>query len=165
MIKVLFAAGSALALAGCMHMSRSAVVTPVAAADAAQLKVTEIRLDVAEGVKVTPAFDGIFREHVQAKLDACATGQRPVRLEARVDRLDKSNAVLTAVVAGANVLRGSARLVDVATGQTVADYTVGQTIVGGRFAVVVMAEAEEQLSDSFGEELCKQLFSAAGASK
>ncbi len=68
--------------------------------------------------------------------------------------------MLTAVVAGANVLRGTAKLVDVSTGQTVADYNVGQTVVGGRFAVVVMAEAEEQLSDGFGEELCKQAFPA-----
>ena len=157
MIKVFLLAGCALALAGCMHMSRSATVTALPAGDAAQLKVAEIKVTVGDGVKVTPQFPDIFRQHVQAKLDACAAGQRPVRLEAQVDRLDKSNAVLTAVVAGANVLRGSAKLVDVATGQTVADYTVGQTVVGGRFAVVVMAEAEEQLSDGFGDELCKQM--------
>jgi len=158
MMKVLLAAGCALALSGCMHMSRSATVTALPTGDAAQLKVTEIKLAVGDRVKVTPQFQDIFRQHVQAKLDACAPGQRPVRLEAKIDRLDKSNAVLTAVVAGANVLRGSAKLVDVATGKTVADYTVGQTVVGSRFAVVVMAEAEEELSDGFGEELCKQIF-------
>ena len=158
MNKVLLAAGCSLALAGCMHMSRSATVTALPAGDAAQLKVTEIKLAVGEGVKVSPKFEHTFRQHVQAKLDACATGQRAVRLEAQVDRLDKANPVLTAVVAGANVLRGSAKLVDVASGQTLADYTVGQTVVGGRVAVVVMAEAEEQLSDGFGDELCKQIF-------
>ena len=161
MIKILLAAGCALALAGCMSLSRSATVTALPTGDAPQLKVTEIRLAVADGVKVSPQFDEIFRRHVQAKLDACATGQQPVRLEAQVDRLDKSNAVMTAIVAGANVLRGSARLVDVATGQTLADYTVGQTVVGRSVAVVVMAKAEEQLSDGFGEELCKQAFPPA----
>jgi hypothetical protein len=35
---------------------------------------------------------------------------------------------------------------------------VGQTVVGRSVAVVVMAKAEEQLSDGFGEELCKQAF-------
>ena len=158
MIKVLLAAGCSLALAGCMHMSRSSTVTALPAGDAAQLKVADIKVTVGDGVKVTPQFPDIFRQRVQAKLDACATGERAVRLEAQVDRLDKSNAVLTAVVAGANVLRGSAKLVDVGTGQTVADYTVGQTVVGGRFAGGVMAEAEEQLSDGFGDELCKQIF-------
>ena len=95
---------------------------------------------------------------MQSKLDACAKGQRPLRLEAQLDRLDKANPVVTAVVAGSNVLRGSARLVDANTGQVVADYKVGKTIVGGRFAVVVMGQAEEQLSDAFGDELCKQAF-------
>jgi hypothetical protein len=163
MIKILLAAGCALALTGCVSLSRSSAVTALPSGDAAQLKVAEIKLTVVDGVKVSPQFEEIFRGHVQAKLDACATGQRPVRLEARIDRLDKSNAVMTAIVAGANVLRGSARLVDVATGQTIADYAVGQTVVGRSVAVVVMAKAEEQLSDGFGEELCKQAFPAASA--
>ena len=111
-----------------------------------------------EDLKVTAEFDQIFKAHVKAKLDVCAKGVRPLRLEAKVDRLDKANPVLTTVVAGANVLRGEARLVDIATGQVVADYKVGQTIVGGRFAIVVMGQAEEQLSDAFGDELCKQAF-------
>ena len=147
-------------LAGCMSMSRSATVTPLSADLTAGGRVTEIVLTQGPGVKVTPQFESIFKSRVQAKLDACAKGSRALRLEAAVDRLDKANPVVTAVVAGSNVLRGSARLVDPGTGQVVADYTVGRTVIGGRFAVVVMAEAEEQLSDGFGEELCKQAFPA-----
>jgi hypothetical protein len=161
MIRAIVLGGCAFALAGCMSMSRSATVTALPTADSGQLKVTDIKLKVGDGVKVSPQFDEIFRKHVQAKLDACATGQHPVRLEAEVTRLDKSNALMTAIVAGANVLRGSAKLVDVGTGQTVADYTVGQTIVGRSVAVVVMAKAEEELSDGYGDELCKQAFSTA----
>ena len=158
MNRILLAAGAALLLSGCMSLSRSSTVTALPAGDAAQLKVSEIKLTVADGVKVSPKFEDIFRQHVQAKLDACAKGGRPVRLEAKVDRLDKSNAVMTAIVAGANVLRGSARLVDVSSGAVVADYQVGETVVGRSVAVVVMAKAEEQLSDGFGDELCKQAF-------
>jgi hypothetical protein len=158
MIKVLFAAAAALALSACMSLSRSSTLTALPAGEAARLKVTEIRLTVSDAVKVSPKFDEIFREHVQAKLDKCATGEQPVRLEAKVDRLDKSNAVLTAIVAGSNVLRGSAKLVDVSSGAVIGDYQVGQTVVGRSVAVVVMAKAEEQLSDGFGEELCKQAF-------
>jgi hypothetical protein len=158
MIKVLLATSAALALSGCMSLSRSSTVTALPTGDAGQLKVSEIKLTVADGVKVSPKFEDTFREHVQAKLDGCAKGDRPVRLEAKVDRLDKSNAVMTAIVAGANVLRGSARLVDVGSGAVVADYQVGQTVVGRSVAVVVMAKAEEQLSDGFGDELCKQAF-------
>ena len=62
------------------------------------------------------------------------------------------------VIVGANVLRGSARLVDPSTGQLVGEYEIGQTVIGGRIAVVEMAEAEEQMSDAFGEELCEQAF-------
>src|SRR4051812_45872854 len=111
MIKAILATAAALTLSGCVSLSRSSTVTALPDGDAAQLRVSEIRLTVADGVKVSPTFDGVFREHVQAKLNGCAGGTRPVRLEARVERLDKSNAVMTAVIAGANVLRGSARLV------------------------------------------------------
>jgi hypothetical protein len=158
MNRILLAAGAALLLSGCMSLSRSSTVTALPTGDASRLRVSEIKLTVADRVKVSPKFEETFRQHVQAKLDACATGDRPVRLEAKVDRLDKSNAVMTAIVAGANVLRGSARLVDVGSGAVVADYQVGQTVVGRSVAVVVMAKAEEQLSDGFGEELCKQAF-------
>jgi len=149
---------AALALSGCMGMSRSSTVQPLAADWTANGRISEIVLTRQPTLKVTPQFDGIFRSHVQAKLDACAKGTRPLKLEASLERLDKANPVLTTLVAGANVLRGSARLVDVATGQVVADYKVGKTIVGGRFAIIVMGQAEEQLSDAFGDELCKQAF-------
>jgi hypothetical protein len=158
MNRILLAAGAALLLSGCVSLSRSSTVTALPTGEASRLKVSEIKLTVADGVKVSPKFEDIFRQHVQAKLDACATGDTPVRLEAQVDRLDKSNAVMTAIVAGANVLRGSARLVDVGSGAVVADYRVGQTVVGRSVAVVVMAKAEEELSDGFGDELCKQAF-------
>jgi len=159
MIKAFVATGCALALAGCVSLSRSSAVEALAPDVAANARVTEIKLITAPGVKVTPEFEAVFRQHVQAKLDGCFRGQRPVRLEAEIERLDKANPVLTAVVAGSNVLRGGARLVDLQTGVAIADYKVGKTVVGGRFAVVVMAQAEEQLSDAFGEELCKQAFS------
>jgi hypothetical protein len=158
MIKAFILTGCALALTGCVSMSRSSAVEALPVDVAANAKVTEIKLITGPDVKVTPQFEGLFQQHVQAKLDTCFKGQRPVRLEAEVVRLSKANPVLTAVVAGSNVLRGSAKLIDLQTGATVADYRVGQTVVGGRFAVVVMAEAEEQLSDAFGDELCKQAF-------
>ncbi len=166
MIRPLIVAGCALSLAGCVGMSRSSTVTPMAAADTASgLRVTEITLTKGDDLKLTPEFDGIFKSHVQKKLDACATGARPVRLEASLQRFDKANPVLTAVIVGSNVLRGEARLVDAASGAVIADYKVGKTIVGGRFAVVVMAEAEEQMSDAFGDELCKQAFKPVETTK
>ena len=151
-----------LALGGCVSMSRSSPVTSLSADWAREGRVDQVVVTRGPDLKLTPEFDEIFKSHVKAKLDACAKGSRPLRLEAKIDRLDKANPVMTTVVAGANVLRGEARLVDVATGQVVADYKVGKTIVGGRFAIIVMGQAEEQLSDAFGDEMCKQAFPAAG---
>jgi hypothetical protein len=162
-IRSLIVTVSAVILCGCVSMSRSQAVAPLPADWSKTGRIEEIVLTRAE-LKVTPGFDEVFKSRVKAKLDACATGTRPLRLEANIDRLDKANPLMTTLVAGANVLRGQARLVDIATGQVVADYKVGKTIVGGRFAIVVMGEAEEQLSDAFGEELCKHAFAAPEAS-
>ena len=147
------------ALGGCASLSRSETMAPLEAG-AQDAHVAEIVLVKVGELNLTPEFDRIFTARVKAKLDACATGVRPLRLEARIDRFDKANPVITALVAGANVLRGWAVLSDVATGAPVAEYKIGQTVVGGRLAVVLMAEAEEQLSDAFGDELCRQAFPA-----
>lgn len=147
-----------LVLGGCVSMSRSSTVSSLSADWTREGRVDEIVVARGPGLKLTPQFDGIFQNHVKAKLDSCAKGSRPLRLEAKIDRLDKANPVITTVVAGANILRGEAKLVDIATGRTVADYKVGKTIVGGRFAIIVMGQAEEQLSDAFGDEMCKQAF-------
>jgi hypothetical protein len=153
----------ALLLTGCVGMSRSSAVAPLAADIAAAGRIDSVTLARPADLKVTGEFDAIFKARVKAKTDACATGARPLRLEASVQRLDKANVAMTAVIGGANVLRGQAKLIDVATGKTVGDYNIGKTIVGGRVGVIEMAQAEEQLSDAFGEELCAQAFPKAPA--
>jgi hypothetical protein len=149
---------AAAAVSGCVSLSRSSPISALTEDWSATGRISEVRLDRTAELKVTPEFDGIFKSHVEQKLAGCAKGTRPLRLEARIDRLDKANPVMTTVIGGANVLRGNARIVDVATGQVVGDYAVGATIVGGRLGVIQMAQAEEQLSDAFGDELCKQAF-------
>jgi len=156
--------GVAMTASGCVSLSRSTAVETLPSEWRAQARVSEVRLTRGD-LKVTDGFDALFKQHVQAKLDGCAKGDRPLRLEAKLDRFDKANPALTALVAGANVLRGKARLVDVRTGKVVGDYAIGKTIVGGRLAVIKMGEAEEQLSDAFGEEVCHQAFPAAVANR
>lgn len=147
-----------LALPACVSMSRSSTTTALDAAGGA--RVSEVRLTTDEGVTVRPEFAAIFRQRVQTRLDGCATGSRPLRLEASISRLDRANPVQVAIIGGANVLRGQARLVDPATGRTVAEYEIGRTVVGSRLSIFQMAESEEQLSDAFGDELCDQAFKA-----
>jgi hypothetical protein len=154
----LLASLAALGLSGCISMSKSTTVEPLAADWVTNGRIETIKLTRDPELKVTPEFDSIFQSHVKAKLDACAKGSRPLVLEAELTTFDKANPVVTTIIAGQNKLRGTAKLIDASTGQVVADYKVGKTIVGGRFAIVVMGEAEEQLSDAFGEELCKQAF-------
>lgn len=158
-MRILIAVGLAgLAAAGCVNLSRSQPVTALSGAEG--YRVGEVRLQLEDGITATPEFATIFRDRVQAELNECATGSRPLRVEAEVTRLDRANPVQVALLGGANVLRGDARLVDPATGRTVGEYQIGRTVVGARFAVFEMAESEEQLSEAFGQELCEQAFGA-----
>ena len=159
-LRSLVAVGAAILLSGCVNLSRSAPVAALAPELAREGRVTEVVLTNAPET-VSPEFAALFQRRVQDKLDGCAKGERPLRLEASVERLTRTNPVVTAVVAGANVLRGTARLVDAATGQPVGEYQIGRTVVGGRVAVIRMGQAEEQLSDAFGQELCEQAFPVA----
>lgn len=156
-LAVVMAAG--LLLSGCVNLSRSQAVAPLTGEMTLGGRVEEIVLLNAPET-VSPEFAGIFQARVKARLDACAMGARPLRLEASVERLTRTNPVITAVVAGANVLRGTARLVDATTGEAAGEYQIGRTVVGGRVGAIAMAQSEEQLSDAFGDELCKQAFAA-----
>ena len=150
----------ALAVSGCMNLSRSVPVTPMAAGAQASYRVGEVRLALDPEIQASPEFQGIFQQRVQNELNDCATGSRPLRLEASIARLDRANPVQVAIIGGANVLRGNARLVDPADGRVVGEYEIGSTVIGARFAAFSMAESEEQLSTNFGRELCDQAFGA-----
>ena len=152
--------GGTAALSGCVSMSRSSTVAALDPVLAQGARVSEIRLTTDDKVTVRPGFADIFRDHVQKKLDGCAVGPRPLRLEASISRLDRANPAQVMLIGGANVLRGHARLVDPATGRVVAEYEIGRTIMGSRFGIFQMAESEEQLSDAYGTELCDQAFKA-----
>jgi hypothetical protein len=156
--RMLAVLAAAVALSGCVNLSRSAAVAEAPPEMIRDGRVATIVLTKGEGIGVSPEFDALFEKRVKAKLDACAQGSAPLRLEATLNRVDKANPVVTALLFGANVLRGSARLVREDTGAVVGEYQIGRTVVGRGPAVIAMAEAEEQLSDAYGEELCKVAF-------
>lgn len=157
---VIVLTGSLLLAAACVSMSNSSPVASLPADIAANGRVDEITISHGD-IPVSEGFDALFKSRVKAKLDACAKGTRPLRVEASVERFARTNPVVTAVAAGRNVIRGEARLVDIATGEEVGSYVIGQTVVGGKLGVVAMGAAETQLSDAFGTELCNQAFKAA----
>ncbi|HEX8570607.1 MAG TPA: hypothetical protein VF699_11910 [Caulobacteraceae bacterium] len=153
-------AAAALMLSGCLNLSRTAIVASAPAAVVRDGRVERIVL-AAKDIGARPELEAIFQQRVKAKLERCATGATPLRLEAVLDRVDKTNPVVTALLFGANVLRGAATLVREDTGEVVGQYQIGRTIVGRGPAAIAMAEAEEQLSDAYGEELCKAAFTPA----
>ena len=155
---VLALAAAALLLQACVSSSKSSVVAAMPADWRTGGRVTQIRLDHA-GIEVSPQFDAVFRERVSKKLDACANGDRPLTLDARLSTVKKGDRVLMVLLGGRNKLRGEAVLTDAATGAKVGRYRIGRNITGSRFAMFQMLQAEEQLSSAFGDELCKQAFS------
>ena len=157
MIRTAGVVAAAALLAGCVNLSRTAAVTPARPEVVRDAHVARIVLTARE-IGARPEFEAIFLQRVKAKLDQCAKGSTPLRLEAALDRVEKTNPVVTALLFGANVLRGAATLVREDTGEVVGQYQIGRTVVGRGPAVIQMAEAEEQLSDAYGEELCKAAF-------
>jgi len=148
---------AALALAGCAT-SRSDLV----AAKTEVLRMGHIaKVDLVDrpaDLKVTPDFDALFESHVKGRLDRCAKGEWPLRLEAKITRLTKANPIATTLVVGANTVIGEARIIDVASGEVVGEFSINHRLIGSRLGYLFMAQAEEQMSNSFGNEVCKQAF-------
>ena len=154
-----WAVGSLL-LAGCVSTSNSAAVSDLPANWRADSRIEGVTLQRSPDLKVSPDFDALFTARVQARVATCATGSRALRLEARLDKLTKANPFVTAVLLGQNKVRGTARLVDLATGQVIGEYSIGRTVTGSRLGAIAMAGAEEQKRDGFGAERCRRTLSA-----
>lgn len=158
MNRLILAAAASAALAGCISTSSSEAVSGLPSNWSSDSRIESVVLQLDPELNVSTEFDDLFRERVKAGLDRCAAGSRPLRLEARLDKLTKANPFVTAILFGQNKVRGTARLVDVATDQMVGEYRIGRTVTGSRVGVIAMAEAEEQLSDGFAAEVCRQAF-------
>jgi len=146
------------ALAGCVSTSSSEAVSSLPSDWRSDSRIESVSLQRDPELNVSAEFDALFRERVKAGVDQCANGSRALRLEARLDKLTKANPFVTAILFGQNKVRGTARLVDVETGRVVGEYRIGRTVTGSRVGVIAMAQAEEQLSDGFAAEICRQAF-------
>jgi len=160
MNRLILVTAASVALGACVSTSSSEAVSDLSSDWRTDSRIAEVTLTRSQDLNVSAEFDALFQERVKAGVDKCATGTRALRLEARLTKLSKANPFVTAILFGQNKVRGAARLVDVETGRTVAEYTIGRTVTGSRVGVIAMAEAEEQLSDGFAAEVCRQAFSA-----
>jgi hypothetical protein len=153
-----------LALTACVSTHHSATLSALPADIAASGRVESVTFAHDQGLKVSAGFDEVFKTRVKAELDGCAKGSRPLRLEASLSRLDKTNPAVTLVLGGGrSAVRGHARLIDIGSGQTVGEYDIGQTVFGTRLATVQMLQPEKEMAAAFGQEVCLQAFPAKPA--
>lgn len=152
------AAFGGLALAGCVSSGGADAIKPIASDISQSARVDSVALD-STPAGVDGQFKSVFIAAVQTKLNACATGSHPLRLVISVDDFHGSNGFKTWMIGDSNHVRGSAKLVDPANGEVVADYDINRSVGGGGLiAAVAMGNPDQQMGEAFGEEVCKQAF-------
>ena len=145
-------------LAACVSSGGGDTVKQISSDLSASARVSEVVVASAPA-NVSAEFQTVFRQKVMEKLGECAKGQTPLRLEATITDFKKANPATTWLVGSSNLIKGTAKLVDAATGEVVADYDVTRSVGGGGLiAVAGMAQADEQMSSAFGDEICKRAF-------
>ena len=148
------------ALGGCLARSRSLAEAPVPIDVARDGRVDIVNIDYVPVMRnVTAEFPTIFTTKVKGRLDRCARGSRPLRLDASVTDYIRTNAVTSTLLVGRTRIRGLAVLTDLQTGRVVGRYKIDRTFVG-RYGVFAMGPAQDQLSAAFGGEVCRQAFRA-----
>jgi len=145
-------------LGGCVSSGGGDTVKQIASNVSTSSYVDKIVL-VSAPHNVSTTFPATFTEKVKSKLDRCATGKAPLRLEVMIIEFHQSNPAMTVLVGSSNLIKGTARLIDPATDAVVADYDVTRSVgAGGLLGAAIMADGESQMSDAFGDELCKRAF-------
>jgi len=147
-----------LGLAACVSSGGADTVKAIPSDVSANSFVSEIVLQ-APPANASPTFQQVFVSRVDEKLKDCAKGSRPLKLVVDITEFKRANAAATMLVGSSNKIRGSAKLYDPAANTLVADYDINRSVGGGGLiAMAAMAQAEEQMSSAFGEELCKRAF-------
>lgn len=148
----------ALLLAACASSGGSDTVKALTSDIAGSARVDEVQL-VGSPTNASPEFKDVFVRKVSDKLKTCATGTRPLRMVVEISEFKRANAATTVLVGSSNVIKGSAKLYDPASNELVADYDITRSFgAGGLLGVAMMSQAEEQMSDAFGDEVCKRAF-------
>ena len=152
------ALAAALTVSACASGSGSSAIQPLPADLAANARVAGVSVVGIPQDRVSGEFQTVFQSRVQSQLNKCAAGTEPLTVEISLDSFDRANPAMTWLIADQNEIAGIARLTD-ASGNLVGEYLIKRTFVAsGLVGIALMAQAEEQMSDAFGEELCKQAF-------
>lgn len=148
-----------LLLGGCVSAGASGAVTPLPAplVEGARIASVELRNTPAG---VGAGFDTRFEAAVQSQLNKCAGGSEPLTLEVTLDGYYAPNPAMALFAPMKSQVSGVVRMRD-AAGDLVGEYRIERSLmIGGIAGAVVAANAESNMSNAFGEELCKQAFRA-----
>lgn len=149
-----------LLLSACVSSGGADAIHPIASSVSANSFVQQVVVTDAPA-NVRPEFKDVFAKRALAKLNNCAHGNKPLRLDVAVADFHQSNGAKTYLIGDANRIRGTAKLVDPSDGSVVAEYDFNRSVGGGGLiAAVAMSHGQEQLADAVGDEICKQAFIA-----
>lgn len=156
-VSLKFLIGLCIVLAGCQS-SKSAAVLAISE-DVAKASYVGDIVVVMDAANAPEGFAEMLTASLREKVDKCATGSEPVRLEAYIAHYtgpSPGNALLSGH--GAR-LRGAARVYS-ARGTLIGDYDIAQTIGGaGLIGAAVMASGVDQdLVNNFARDVCRKLF-------
>lgn len=152
------ALAAALMVSACASGSGSSAIQPLPADVAANARITGVSVTGVPEQGVSDEFETVFVSRVQSQLSACTSGTQPLTVEISLDTFDRANPAMTWLIADQNEISGIARITD-ASGALVGEYLIKRAFVAsGLVGIALMAQAEEQMSDAFGDELCKQAF-------
>lgn len=154
----LIALSGALLLGACASGNGTAAIQALPSSLAAGARVASVNVSNVPQTGVSADFESVFESSVQNKLNACAQGSEPLTLDVSLDGFDRANPTMTWLLADQNAIAGTARLKN-AAGAVVGEYRIRRTFTAsGLIGVAMMSQAEDQMSQAFGDELCKQAF-------
>jgi hypothetical protein len=146
-------------LGGCVSAGDSGAVSPLASGLRESARITTVTLRNTPQT-ATIGFESRFTGAVQTQLNKCATGSQPLTLEITLNGYNAPNPAMALFAPMKSEVSGVARLRD-AGGSVVGEYRIERSLMIGGFAgAIVAANAESNMSNAFGEELCKQAFEA-----
>lgn len=148
-----------LLLGGCVSAGSSGAINPLPSALAGGARIASVELrNTPDGT--AHGFDSRFEAAVQAQLNKCATGSEPLTLEVSLNGYYAPNPAMALFAPMKSQVSGTARLRD-AAGAVVGEYRIEHSLmIGGLAGAAVAANAESNMSNAFGRELCKQAFRA-----
>lgn len=161
MKNLVIALTGAMTLAACASGSGSAPIQRLPAELMTTARVGSVSILNVPEQGVSAGFESLFEAKVLEKLNTCARGDQPLTLEVSLDTFDRANPAMTWLLADENSIAGIARFTD-PSGALVGEYLIKRTFTAsGLIGIALTAQAEDQMSEAFGDELCKQAFQAA----